>query len=74
MFHAESVEGAWAWIEQTYDRDGSDNLTPEGEYNLSEERVPQAEVDRLRSRCCGTGEQLFVIDGDLWLLAWSYGH
>lgn len=72
MIHAPSIEEAWKWLE--FAHGGEDNLIPEGEYNLSEERVPQVEVSRLEGRCCGTGEELFVIDGDLWLLAWSYGH
>jgi len=72
MIYAASVEEGWKWLEEAFEE--SDNLTPEGEYNLSEERVPQVEVSRLQSRCCGTGETLVVIDGDLWLLAWSYGH
>lgn len=72
MIHAESVEEAQEWIEALHDE--TDYLTWEQIINLCSDPVPGVVVKRLVERCCGTGEELFVIDGELWLLAWSYGH
>lgn len=70
--NAESVEAAQQFVEQQFHED--DNLDWTAIVNLSEGPVRKETVSHLIDRCCGEDEELFVIDGDLWLLAWSYGH
>lgn len=78
MRSAESVEEAWAYIEQAFGEE--ECLVQELEYCLTDPAANDiswdAAFDILNGycRCCGTGEECFWIDGHLWLLAYSYGH
>lgn len=79
MRSAESVEEAWAYIEQAFGEE--ECLVQELEYCLTDPAANDiswdAAFDILNDRCCccggGTGEECFWIDGHLWLLAYSYG-
>lgn len=76
MESAESVGDAWAYIEQAYGEE--ECFEQELTYCLTDPMANDiswdAALDILNGRCCGTGEECFWIDGQLWLLAYSYGH
>lgn len=76
MKPAESVEEAWECIEQgfteeeAFERELTYCLTDPVANDFSWESA----LDILNGRCCGTGEEYFLIGGQLWLIAYSYGH